>query len=231
MLILSHNEHKTDYDILTDDLAIRMMSMNNGNKYIFKIIVNSLLFDAYEAVVNTLEIYGIVISNDYRERTVVGKWNPMLHNKLGAKINVWTGEFRLWEDGSTTVVRLILSGNGDKASAKIMAKFFYKKLKKFISVQNMYLDRSSKASNNITKELFTAFQSAHRKPKRSFGQQLCDAIDIVDALLPEKKKEKQIYKWDDYDDVSYYPDEDHEGHDHEEDGYCIEADEYIQDMM
>lgn len=207
------------------------MSMNNGNKYIFKIIVNSRLFDAYEAVVNALEIYGIVISKDYRERTVVGKWNPMLHNELGAKINVWTGEFRLWEDGSTTVVRLILSGNGDKASAKIMAKFFYKKLKKFISVQNMYLDRSSKASNNITKELFTAFQSADRKPKRSFGQQLCDAIDIADALLPEKKQAKKVYKYDDYDDVSYYPDEDHEGHDHEEDGYCIEADEYIQDMM
>ena len=205
--------------------------MNNGNKYIFKITVNSLLFDAYEAVVNTLEIYGIVISNDYRERTVVGKWNPMLHNKLGAKINVWTGEFRLWEDGSTTVVRLILSGNGDKASAKTMAKFFYKKLKKFISVQNMYLDRSSKASNNITKELFTALQSAHRKPKRSFGQQLCDALDVADALLPEKKQAKKIYKYDDYDDVSYYPDEDHEGHDHEPDGYCIEADEYIQDMM
>ena len=216
---------------MTDDLAIRMMSMNNGNKYIFKIIVNSLLFDAYEAVVNTLEIYGIVISNDYREGTVVGKWNPMLHNKLGAKINVWTGEFRLWEDGSTTVIRLILSGIGDKASAKIMAKFFYKKLKKFISVQNMYLDRSSKASNNITKELFTALQSAHRKPKRSFGQQLCDALDIADALLPENKQAKKIYKYDDYDDVSYYPDEDHEGHDHEPDGYCIEADEYIQDMM
>ena len=208
-----------------------MMSMNNGNKYIFKIIVNSRLFDAYEAVVNTLEIYGIVISNDYRERTVVGKWNPMLHNKLGAKINVWTGEFRLWEDGSTTVVRLILSGNGDEASAKIMAKFFYKKLKKFISVQNMYLERSSKASNNITKELFTALQSAHRKPKRSFGQQLYDALDIADALLPEKKQAKKVYKYDDYDDVSYYPDEDHEGHDHEPDGYCIEADEYIQDMM
>ena len=208
-----------------------MMSMNNGNKHIFKIIVNSRLLDAYEAVVNTLEIYGIVISNDYRERTVVGKWNPMLHNKLGAKINVWTGEFRLWEDGSTTVVRLILSGNGDKASAKIMAKFFYKKLKKFISVQNMYLDRSSKASNNLTKELFTALQSANRKPKRSFGQQLCDALDIADALLPEKKQAKKVYKCDDYDDVSYYPDEDHEGHDHEPDGYCIEADEYIQDMM
>ena len=215
----------------TDDLAIRMMSMNNGNKYIFKITVNSLLFDAYEAVVNTLEIYGIVISKDYRERTVVGKWNPMLHNKLGAKINVWTGEFRLWEDGSTTVIRLILSGYGDKASAKTMAKFFYKKLKKFISVQNMYLERSSKASNNITKELFTAFQSANRKPKRSFGQQLCDALDIADALLPEKKQAKKVYKYDDYDDVSYYPDEDHEGHDHEPDGYCIEADEYIQDMM
>ena len=207
------------------------MSMNNGNKYIFKIVVNSRLFDAYEAVVNTLEIYGIVISNDYRERTVVGKWNPVLHNEFGAKINVWTGEFRLWEDGSTTVIRLILSGNGDKASAKIMAKFFYKKLKKFISVQNMYLERSSKASNNITKELFTAFQSAHRKPKRSFGQQLCDALDIADALLPEKKQAKKAYKYDDYDDVSYYPDEDHEGHDHEPDGYCIEADEYIQDMM
>lgn len=205
--------------------------MNNGNKYIFKITVNSRLFDAYEAVVNTLEIYGIVISKDYRERTVVGKWNPMLHNELGAKINVWTGEFRLWEDGSTTVVRLILSGNGDKASAKIMAKFFYKKLKKFISVQNMYLDRSSKASNNITKELFTALQSADGKPKRSFGQQLCDALDIADALLPEKKQAKKVYKYDDYDDVSYYPDEDHEGHDHEPDGYCIEADEYIQDMM
>ena len=205
--------------------------MNNGNKYIFKITVNSRLFDAYEAVVNALEIYGIVISNDYRERTVVGKWNPMLHNKLGAKINVWTGEFRLWEDGSTTVIRLILSGIGDKASAKIMAKFFYKKLKKFISVQNMYLERSSKASNNITKELFTAFQSAHRKPKRSFGEQLCDALDIADALLPEKKQAKKVYKCDDYDDVSYYPDEDHEGHDHEPDGYCIEADEYIQDMM
>lgn len=207
------------------------MSMNNENKYIFKIIVNSRLFDAYEAVVNTLEIFGIVISKDYRERTVVGKWNPILHNELGAKINVWTGEFRLWEDGSTTVVRLILSGNGDKASAKIMAKFFYKKLKKFISVQNMYLDRSSKASNNITKELFTALQSADRKPKRSFGQQLCDALDIADALLPEKKQAKKVYKCDDYDDVSYYPDEDHEGHDHEPDGYCIEADEYIQDMM
>lgn len=205
--------------------------MNNGNKYIFKITVNSRLFDAYEAVVNALEIYGIVISNDYREGTVVGKWNPMLHNKLGAKINVWTGEFRLWEDGSTTVIRLILSGIGDKASAKIMAKFFYKKLKRFISVQNMCLDSSSKASNNITKELFTAFQSAHRKPKRSFGQQLCDALDIADALLPEKKQAKKVYKCDDYDDVSYYPDEDHEGHDHEPDGYCIEADEYIQDMM
>ena len=205
--------------------------MNNGNKYIFKIIVNSRLFDAYEAVVNTLEIYGIVISKDYRERTVVGKWNPILHNELGAKINVWTGEFRLWEDGSTTVVRLILSGNGDKASAKTMAKFFYKKLKKFISVQNMYLDRSSKASNNITKELFTALQSVYRKPKRSFGQQLRDALDIADALLPEKKQAKKVYICDDYDDVSYYPDEDHEGHDHEPDGYCIEADEYIQDMM
>ena len=214
-----------------------MMSMNNGNKYIFKIIVNSRLFDAYEAVDNTLEIYGIVISKDYRERTVVGKWNPMLPNELGAKINVWTGEFRLWEDGSTTVVRLILSGNGDKASAKIMAKFFYKKLKRFISVQKMYLDKNTYLNrkninhNNLTKELFTAFQSAHGKPKRSFGQQLCDAIDIADALLPEKKQAKKVYKYDDYDDVSYYPDEDHEGHDHEPDGYCIEADEYIQDMM
>ena len=137
----------------------------------------------------------------------------------------------MWENSSTIVVRLILSGNGDKASAKIMTKFFYKKLKKFISVQNMYLDGSSKASNNITKELFTALQSAHRKPKRSFGQQLCDALDITDALLPEKKQAKKVYKYDDYDDVSYYPDEDHEGHDHEPDGYCIEADEYIQDMM
>lgn len=207
------------------------MSMNNSNKYIFKIIVNSRLFDAYEAVVNTLEIYGIVISKDYRERTVVGKWNPILHNELGAKINVWTGEFRLWEDSSTTVIRLILSGNGDQASAKIMAKFFHKKLKRFISVQNMYLDRSSKASNNITKELYTALQNTDLKPKRSFGQQLCDALDIADALLPKKKQAKKVYKCDDYDDVSYYPDEDHEGHDHEPDGYCIEADEYIQDMM
>lgn len=205
--------------------------MKNDNKYIFKIIVQARFADAYEAVVDTLESYGIIISKDYKERTVVGKWNPMLHNEFGARINVWTGEFRLWEDGSTTVVRLILSGKGDKASAKTMAKFFYKKLKQFISVQNMYLDRSSKTPNNLTKELFTALQKAEGKPKRSFGQQLCDAIDIVDALLPEKKKEKQIYKWDDYDDVSYYPDEDHEGHDHEEDGYCIEADEYIQDMM
>ena len=211
--------------------------MNNVNKYIFKIIVNSRLFDAYEAVVNTLEIYGIVISNDYRERTVVGKWNPMLHNKLGAKINVWTGEFRLWEDGSTTVVRLILSGNGDKASAKIMAKFFYKKLKRFISVQKMYLDKNTYLNrkninhNNLTKELYTALQNTDLEPKRSFGQQLCDALDIADALLPEKKQAKKVYKFDDYDDVSYYPDEDHEGHDHEPDGYCIEADEYIQDMM
>ncbi|MDD6619791.1 MAG: hypothetical protein PUE75_01695 [Eubacteriales bacterium] len=211
--------------------------MNNGNKYIFKIIVNSRLFDAYEAVVNTLEIYGIVISKDYRERTVVGKWNPILHNELGAKINVWTGEFRLWEDSSTTVVRLILSGNGDKASAKIMAKFFHKKLKRFISVQKMYLDKNTYLNrkninhNNLTKELFTALQSADGKPKRSFGQQLCDALDIADALLPEKKQAKKVYKFDDNDDVSYYPDEDHEGHDHEPDGYCIEADEYIQDMM
>ena len=44
--------------------------------------------------------------------------------------------------------------------------------------------------------------------------------------MPEKKKEKRIDIRYDYDDVSYYPDEDHE-----EDGYCIEADEYIQDMM
>lgn len=214
-----------------------MMSMNNGNKYIFKIIVNSRLFDAYEAVDNTLEIYGIVISKDYRERTVVGKWNPILHNELGAKINVWTGEFRLWEDGSTTVVRLILSGNGDEASAKIMAKFFYKKLKRFISVQKMYLDKNTYLNrkninhNNLTKELYTALQNTDLKPKRSFGQQLCDLIDIADALLPEKKQAKKVYKCDDYDDVSYYPDEDHEGHDHEPDGYCIEADEYIQDMM
>lgn len=214
-----------------------MMSMNNGNKYIFKIIVNSRLFDAYEAVDNTLEIYGIVISKDYRERTVVGKWNPILHNELGAKINVWTGEFRLWEDGSTTVVRLILSGNGDEASAKIMAKFFYKKLKRFISVQKMYLDKNTYLNrkninhNNLTKELYTALQNTDLKPKRSFGQQLCDALDIVDALLPEKKQAKKVYKYDDYDDVSFYPDEDHEGHDHEPDGYCIEADEYIQDMM
>ena len=214
-----------------------MMSMNNGNKYIFKIIVNSRLFDAYEAVDNTLEIYGIVISKDYRERTVVGKWNPILHNELGAKINVWTGEFRLWEDGSTIVVRLILSGNGDEASAKIMAKFFYKKLKRFISVQKMYLDKNTYLNrkninhNNLTKELYTALQNTDLKPKRSFGQQLCDALDIVDALLPEKKQAKKVYKYDDYDDVSFYPDEDHEGHDHEPDGYCIEADEYIQDMM
>ena len=211
--------------------------MNNGNKYIFKIIVNSRLFDAYEAVDNTLEIYGIVISKDYREKTVVGKWNPMLPNELGAKINVWTGEFRLWEDGSTTVVRLILSGNGDKASAKIMAKFFYKKLKRFISVQKMYLDKNTYLNrkninhNNLTKELYTALQNTDLKPKRSFGQQLCDLIDIADALIPEKKKEKRIDIRDDYDDASYYPDEDHEGHDHEPDGYCIEADEYIQDMM
>ena len=112
-----------------------------------------------------------------------------------------------------------------------MAKFFYKKLKKFVSVQNMYLNRNSKVPNNLTKELFTALQKADGKPKRSFGQQLYDAIEIADALLPEKKKEKRIDIRDDYDDVSYYPDEDHEGHDHEEDGYCIEADEYIQDMM
>lgn len=205
--------------------------MKNDNKYIFKIIVQARFADAYKAVVDTLERYGIIISKDYKERTVVGKWNPMLHNEFGARVNVWTGEFRLWEDGSTTVIRLILSSNSDEISAKIMAKFFYKKLKRFISVQNMYLDRCSKAPNNLTKELFTALQKAEGKPKRSFGQQLCDAIDIADALLPEKKKAKKVYKWDDYDDVSYYPDEDHESHDHEEDGYCIEADEYIQDMM
>ncbi len=205
--------------------------MKNDNKYIFKIIVQARFADAYKAVVDTLESYGIILSNNYKERTVVGKWNPMLHNEFGARVNVWTGEFRLWEDGSTTVVRLILSSNGDEISAKIMAKFFYKKLKQFISVQNMYLDRCSKAPNNLTKELFTALQKAEGKPKRSFGQQLCDAIDIADALLPEKKKEKRIDIRDDYDDVSYYPDEDHESHDHEEDGYCIEADEYIQDMM
>ncbi|MGN1421163.1 MAG: hypothetical protein ACI4XC_06590 [Eubacterium sp.] len=205
--------------------------MKNDNKYIFKIIVQARFADAYEAVVDTLESYGIIISKDYKERTVVGKWNPMLHNEFGARVNVWTGEFRLWEDGSTTVVRLILSSNSDEFSAKIMAKFFYKKLKKFISVQNMYLDRSSKVPNNLTKELFTALQKADGKPKRSLGQQLCDAIEIADALLPEKKKEKRIDTQDDYDDVSYYPDEDHEGHDHEEDGYCIEADEYIQDMI
>lgn len=216
---------------------MRMISMKNDNKYIFKIIVQARFADAYEAVVDTLEIYGIIISKDYKERTVVGKWNPLLHNEFGARVNVWTGEFRLWEDGSTTVVRLILSGKGDEISAKIMAKFFYKKLKRFISVQKMYLDEKTYINtkninhNNLTKELFTALQNTDLKPKRSFGQQLCDAIDIADALLPEKKKEKQIYKWDDYDDVSYYPDEDHEGHDHEEDGYCIEADEYIQDMM
>lgn len=211
--------------------------MKNDNKYIFKIIVQARFADAYKAVVDTLESYGIIISKDYKERTVVGKWNPMLHNEFGAMVNVWTGEFRLWEDGSTTFVRLILSSNGDEISAKIMAKFFYKKLKRFISVQKMYLDEKTYINtkninhNNLTKELFTALQYTDLKPKRSFGQQLCDAIDIADALLPEKKKEKQIYKWDDYDDVSYYPDEDHEGHDHEEDGYCIEADEYIQDMM
>lgn len=211
--------------------------MKNDNKYIFKIIVQARFADAYKAVVDTLESYGIIISKDYKERTVVGKWNPMLHNEFGARVNVWTGEFRLWEDGSTTVVRLILSSNGDEISAKIMAKFFYKKLKRFISVQKMYLDEKTYINtkninhNNLTKELFTALQNTDLKPKRSFGQQLCDAIDIADALLPENKKEKQIYKWDDYDDVSYYPDEDHEGHDHEEDGYCIEADEYIQDMM
>lgn len=215
---------------------MRMISMKNDNKYIFKIIVQARFADAYEAVVDTLEIYGIIISKDYKEKTVVGKWNPMLHNEFGARANVWTGEFRLWEDGSTTVIRLILSGKGDKASAKTMAKFFYKKLKRFISVQKMYLDEKTylnrkNTNNNLTKELFSALQKAEGKPKRSFGQQFCDAIEIADALLPEKKKEKQIYKWDDYDDVSYYPDEDHEGHDHEEDGYCIEADEYIQDMM
>ena len=204
--------------------------MKNDNKYIFKIIVQARFADAYEAVVDTLESYGIIISKDYKERTVVGKWNP-LHNEFGARVNVWTGEFRLWEDVSTTVVRLILSSNSDEFSAKIMAKFFYKKLKKFVSVQNMYLNRNSKVPNNLTKELFTALQKADGKPKRSFGQQLYDAIEIADALLPEKKKEKRIDIRDDYDDVSYYPDEDHEGHDHEEDGYCIEADEYIQDMM
>ncbi|MGN0536007.1 MAG: hypothetical protein ACI4IR_08425 [Eubacterium sp.] len=211
--------------------------MKNDNKYIFKIIVQARFSDAYEAVVDTLESYGIIISKDYKERTVVGKWNPMLHNEFGARVNVWTGEFKLWEDGSTTIVRLILSSNSDETSAKIMAKFFYKKLKQFISVQNMYLDRSSKmpnnskAPNNLTKELFTALQNTDLKPKRSFGQQLYDAIEIADALLPEKKKEKHIDTRDDYDDVFFYPDEDHEGHDHEEDGYCIEADEYIQDMM
>ncbi|MGN0535517.1 MAG: hypothetical protein ACI4IR_05915 [Eubacterium sp.] len=205
--------------------------MKNDNKYVFKIIVQARFADAYKAVVDTLESYGIILSNNYKERTVVGKWNPMLHNEFGARVNVWTGEFRLWEDGSTTVIRLILSSTGDEISAKIMAKFFYKKLKRFISVQNMYLDRCSKAPNNLTKELFTALQKADVKPKQSFGQQLYDAIEIADALLPEKKKEKRIYTWDDYDDVSYYPDEDHESHDHEEDGYCIEADEYIQDMM
>lgn len=205
--------------------------MKNDNKYIFKIIVQARFADAYEAVVDTLESYGIIISKDYKERTVVGKWNPLLHNEFGARVNVWTGEFRLWEDVSTTVVRLILSSNSDEFSAKIMAKFFYKKLKKFVSVQNMYLNRNSKEPNNLTKELFTALQKADGKPKRSFGQQLYDAIEIADALLPEKKKEKRIDIRDDYDDVSYYPDEDHEGHDHEEDGYCIEADEYIQDMM
>ena len=234
MIILSYDDTYRIMTQQTDASTTRMISMKNDNKYIFKIIVQARFADAYEAVVDTLESYGIIISKDYKERTVVGKWNPMLHNEFGARVNVWTGEFRLWEDGSTTVVRLILSGKGDKASAKTMAKFFYKKLKRFISVQKMYLDEKTYKNinhNNLTKELFTALQKAEDKPKRSFGQQLCDAIDIVDALLPEKKKEKQIYKWDDYDDVSYYPDEDHEGHDHEEDGYCIEADEYIQDMM
>ena len=216
------------------NLAVRMISMNAVNKYVFKIIVNSRLFDAYEAVVNTLEIYGIVISKDYRERTIVGKWNPVLHNEFGAKINVWTGVFRLWEDGSTTVVRLILSGNGDEASAKIMAKFFYKKLKKLIPVQNMYLDIKSNVSNSLTKELFTALRSAYGKPKRSFGQQLCDAIVFVDVLITEKRENKNKFSkdpWANDDDLTLYPDEDHEGHDHEPDGYCIEADVYIQDMM
>ena len=58
---------------------------------------------------------------------------------------------------------------------------------------------------------------------------LNEALD--NNYVPEKKQAKKVYKCDDYDDVSYYPDEDHEGHDHEPDGYCIEADEYIQDMM
>lgn len=70
--------------------------------------------------------------------------------------------------------------------------------------------------------------------KRSFGKQLCDALDIADALLPEKREKKNKFRkdpWANDDDLTLYPDEDHEGHDHEPDGYCIEADEYIQDMM
>ena len=108
------------------------------------------------------------------------------------------------------------------------------KLKKLIPIQNMYLDIKSNVSNSLTKELFTALQSAYGKPKRSFGQQLCDAIDIADALIPEKRENKNEFRkdpWANDDDLTLYPDEDHEGHDHEPDGYCIEADEYIQDMM
>ena len=57
--------------------------MNNGNKYIFKITVNSLPFDVYEAVVNTLEIYGIrIIGYDELGRPITNNpFGDMLRNK------------------------------------------------------------------------------------------------------------------------------------------------------
>lgn len=203
--------------------------MNNDvlvSNYVFKCMVAAKYPDAFKSLYEALNDYGMVISQDYYNREIKGKWNPMLRGVKGASVNVWNGQFNLWEDGQNTSIRLILTGGSDSMSARIMAKYLFRKLKRYVSVIDVcQVKNTQKQVKNKT-----------NKEKKSVDilDQLLGTFDLIDAVIPDKPrkpKEKPRGPWANYDAETLYPDEDHEGHDHEEDGYCIEADEYIQDMM
>lgn len=198
-----------------------------NTQYIFEIKIAQRYADAFRAIYETIGTCGIVLSTDYKSGKIAGKWNPVMRGELGAKINVWTGQFIITDNNTQSIVTLILSGGSDSFSAKVMAKYFIKRLKKSATVVS------------CSKPIVHGDGGCLKQIQNTFGQrsmldQINDVIDFAVAILPEEKpmiKDKKPDPWSVNEDASYYPEEDHEGHDHEEDGYCIEADEYIQDMM
>lgn len=204
--------------------------MNNNNictKYIFKITVSQKYADVFSAIHETLETIGLVLSTNYKFGSITGKWNPLVRNEFGAKINIWTGQFKITDNNTSSMVTLILSGGSDVYSAKFMAKYFIKRLKKSVNVVN-FGKPVIRGDNSYLGQLKNTFA------KRSMLDQINEAINFADAVMTDGNhniKEKNANSWSANEDVSYYPDEDHESHEYEEDGYCIECDNFIDDMM